>query len=165
MFLNDCGLKIIHLSPKGGSKLIWCFCFPFFPVYEWGRNDSQPTQTILFLAWLDLDVRSHLRTVSTAMERRRVGAGAGSRFSSFATGCRARGPVRPRCVISIYWAIHQIALCALHSLPKSCTVKPTPGWRGVGASSTSNHVTRSTRMGTGWPITPVSVVTVNCRWK
>lgn len=107
------------------------------------------TQTILFLAWLNFNVRSQLSTVSTAMERRRIGAGAGPSFGSLATSRRASGPVRPRSVVTINWAIDEVALSALHRLPKPRAIKPSTGWRGISASSTSNHKTGTTGMRAG----------------
>jgi len=43
-------------------------------------------QTVLHLAWFDLDVGAYFSAVSTTMERGRVGAGASPCFGSFATG-------------------------------------------------------------------------------
>ena len=96
------------------------------------------------------------------MERGRVGAGTRSGFGAFATGRRASGPVRPRSVVSVDWAVHEVALGTLHRLPKSGTIKSTIGWRRIGASSSPNHEAGSTGKRTGRPITPFGVVTVNC---
>ena len=60
------------------------------------------------------------------------------------------------------WTIYKETLCTLHGLPKSWTFKSAVCRRGVGACSTSNHVSRATWMWARRPIAPVSVISINC---
>ena len=60
------------------------------------------------------------------------------------------------------WTIHKETLCTLHGLPQSWTFKSAVCRRGVGACSTSNHVSRATWMWASRPIAPLSVISINC---
>ena len=60
------------------------------------------------------------------------------------------------------WTIYKETLCTLHGLPQSWAFKSAVCRRGVGACSTSNHVSRATWMWARRPITPVSIISVNC---